>query len=135
MTISSTVSNREDRVIRSNVEIKANGETINTLNITAKDGTSTQSAIKSDIAGTDTIIADDGSITMMTPTITTNKNQKVNFEIVLNASGEVSPKLSVDGIDIYLPIFEAGSTVSVKKELDKVLLSVETLLNRKITFN
>ena len=135
MSVSSTISNTEGSAISSNVEIKANGETINTLNITVKDGTSTQSVIKSDIAGTDTIIADDGSMTMTTPTIITAKNQKVNFEIVLNVSGEVTPSLSVDGADVSLPQFEAGSTVSIKKELNKILLTIQTLLTQKLTFN
>jgi len=135
LTISSTVSNTAGSSISSNVEIKANGEMINTLNITVKNGTSTQSVIKSDIEGTDTIIADDGSMTMTTPTITTAKNQKVNFEIVLNVLGEVTPTLSIDGTDVPLPQFEAGSTVSIKKELNKILLTIETLLTQKLTFN
>jgi len=135
LTISSTISDTVGSSISSNVEVKANGEMTNTLNITVKDGASTQSVIKSDIAGTDTVIGNDGSMTMTTPTITTAKNQKVDFEIVLSASGEIAPTLSVDGTDIPLPQFEAGSTVSIKKELNKILLTIETLLTQKLTFN
>ena len=135
MTISSTISNTAGSSISSNVEIKANGEMTNTLNITVKDGRSTQSVIKSDIAGTDTLIQNDGSMTITTPTITTAKNQKVNFEIVLNASGEIAPALSIDGTDVPLPQFQAGSTVSIKKELNKILLTIQTLLTQKLTFN
>jgi hypothetical protein len=135
VVIVSTLLGTTGSSISSNVEVKANGEMINTLNITVKDGTSTQSVIKSDIAGTDTVVADDGSMTMTTPTITTAKNQKVDFEIVLNVSGEVVPSLSVDGTAVSLPQFEAGSVVSIKKELNKILLTIETLLTQSITFN
>ena len=135
VVIVSTLLGTAGSSISSNVEVKANGEMINRLNITVKDGTSTQSVIKSDIAGTDTVVADDGSMTMTTPTITTAKNQKVDFEIVLNVSGEVVPSLSVDGTAVSLPQFEAGSVVSIKKELNKILLTIETLLTQSITFN
>ena len=135
MTISSTLSTTAGSSISSNVEITANGETINRLNITVKNGISTQSIIKSDILGTDTVIADDGSMTINIPTIITSKNQQVNFEIVLNTAGEVAPTLSIDGTDIALPQFEAGSTVSIKKELTRILLTIETLLTQKLTFN
>ena len=135
VVIVSTLLGTAGSSISSNVEVKANGEMINTLNITVKDGTSTQSVIKSDIAGTDTVVADDGSMTMTTPTITTAKNQKVDFEIVLNVLGEVVPSLSVDGTAVSLPQFEAGSVVSIKKELNKILLTIETLLTQSITFN
>jgi len=135
LTISSTISDTADSSISSNVEVKANGDMVNTLNITVKNGISTQSLIKSDIAGTDTVIANDGSMTMTTPIITTAKNQKIGFEIVLNVSGEVIPTLSIDGTDISLPQFEAGSKLSIKTELNRVLLKIETLLSQKLTFN
>jgi hypothetical protein len=135
LIISSTISNSIGSSISSNIELNTDGEMVNTLNITVQDGTSTQSIIKSDIAGTDTVIADDGSMTMTTPILTTTNNQTVSFEIVLNVSGEVIPTLSIDGTEVSLPQFEAGSQLSIKTELNKILLIIETLLTQKLTFN
>jgi len=135
VVITSSILNASGSSISSNIEVQADGKMINSLNITVKDGTSTESIIKSDILGTDTIVANDGSMIVTTPTITTSTNQKVDFEIHLNVSGEIIPTLVVDGETVSLPQFEAGSVVSIKKELNKVLLEIETLLTEAITFN
>ena len=135
ITISSNILNSEGSSIGSNVEVKANGEMINRLNITVKDGIGSQSVVKSDIAGTDSVVGADGSMTITTPTIITAKNQKIDFEIVINVSGEIIPTLLVDGTEVSIPQFEAGSKLSIKTELNKILLIIETLLTEKLTFN
>lgn len=135
LTTSSNVLDSLGNSILSNVYIKNNGTVINTLSVTVPDGESTETIIESDIIGTNTTINNDGSILMVTPTILNTKKQRIYFEIRLTTVGEVEPTLSVDDVNIPLPNFEPKSKLSIKQELNKILLNIDTILSETITFN
>jgi len=135
MQVSSTIPNSGGGSIVSNAHIGADGTVVNSLNITTADGVSTQTVLNSNIAGTDTVIGGDGSITITTPTVTTATGQNIDFEIVLDSSGQVTPTITVDGETILLPQFDAGTILYIDQELDRILLNIETILAQPVTFN
>ena len=134
MQITSTIPNGEGGTVVSDIKVDATGKMTNSISVTTAEGISKQTIIDSAIAGTDTIVSDDGSISMTTPTVDLSNGKKADFTISINSSGEVTPTVTVDGEDISIPQFDAGSTIHIEQVLDKLLLNIETILSKSITF-
>jgi len=113
------------------VEVKADGTTTNAVAVTNSTGQMVETKLDSNIAGVNSSIAQDGSVTIQTPDIELDDGSKVSVEVVANSSGTIKP--SIESVD--MPEFEAGSNVNVKLDNNKVFVEVKTILTKPITYN
>ena len=117
------------------VEVKANGYTSNAIEVTNSTGGVVESKLDTNIAGADSSIASDGSVTMKTPDVVTTTGASISVEVKADSTGTVKPSFVVDDVAVEMPEFEAGSDVEIKKEDGKVLVEVKTKLTKAITYN
>jgi hypothetical protein len=91
--------------------------------------------LASSIAGSDIKVADNGSITMTTPTVTIDNGKNVQVTSTVSPTGTVSATLNVDGKDIKTPEYEAGTDIEIVTSNGKVAVKATTTMNNTLTFN
>ena len=117
------------------VEVKADGSTANKVEVTNSTGNVVESKLDTNIAGADSSISSNGSVTMTTPDVVTS-GVSVSVSVVADSTGTVQASFSVDeDVAVEMPEFEAGSAVDVKHEDGKVLVEVTTKLTKPVTYN
>lgn len=117
------------------VEVKADGSTANKVEVTNSTGDVVESKLDTNIAGADSSISSNGSVTMTTPNVQTTSGASISAKVIADSTGTLQPSFIVDNVAVEMPEFEAGSDVEVKQENGKVLVEVKTILTKPVTYN
>ena len=117
------------------VEVKADGTTDSNVTVTNSTNETVETSLDTNIGGTDSSIASDGAVTMITPVVVTALGANVATTVVVDSLGKVKPSFTVGTNVVTMPEFEAGSEADIKHENGKVLVEIRTTLTQAITFN
>ena len=117
------------------VEVKADGSTANKVEVTNSTGDVVESKLDTNIAGANSSISSNGSVTMTTPNVQTTSGASISAKVIADSTGTLQPSFIVDNVAVEMPEFEAGSDVEVKQENGKVLVEVKTILTKPVTYN